>query len=79
MQIYSILKIEDNQMNFIRFTRFQKRLTLDQLSCLTGIDQSALSRFERGLKRPSLEQKRLIAEALNYEVDELFPEEKKNG
>jgi len=52
----------------------QKRgLTLDELSALTGISASTISRLEAGKRAPNLELVVPLARALRLELDDLVP------
>ena len=54
-----------------RQMRRARGLMIDELSMRTGIDSSALSRFERGIRTPSEENVTLIAGALGVSVKRL--------
>ena len=58
--------------NKIKTLRIQKGLTLKELSQLTGLSPSHLSRIERGLRHPSLRTAWLLSRAFNVDVSELF-------
>lgn len=55
--------------------RSQKRLTLRQLEKKSGVSFSAINLIENGQRSPTLETLRLLAEALNVSVKDLFDEE----
>lgn len=59
----------------LRRLRKQKGLTLADLGAQTGYTPSYLSQLERGLKRPSLDALRRIADALGAPVISLLDEE----
>lgn len=63
-----------NQNEKIRQIRKSRKLTLQKLSALTGIDTSRLSKFERGLVDITVSQLRAIAKALGISVGEFFDE-----
>jgi len=57
----------------VRVRRRQLRMTLAELSGLTGLTESMLSRIETGDRRPSIEAQMKIARGLGLAVHELFP------
>ncbi len=63
----------------IRKIRQSKKLTLGELSKLTGITISGLSQIERGLNNPSLDTLTKITKALGVPIMSLFVEEKKSS
>ncbi len=56
----------------LRQLRKAKRLTLRQLSAMSGIDQGTLSRYERGLCNPKWANSKKLADALNVDVVEVY-------
>ena len=60
----------------IREARARRRLTLRQMADSTGLSESFLSQFERGVTQGSVASLRLIAEALGINLGDLFD---KNG
>ena len=57
--------------------RIRKRKTQWDLKVATGIHQSKLSLIERGYVEPSIEEKHLIADALDVSVDKInWPEQR---
>ena len=52
--------------------RREKKITQKQLSELTGINRSLLSRLESRDFTPSVEQLQALGEALDFEVTDLF-------
>lgn len=56
----------------IRQGRVTQRLTLSQLSAMSGVSSSHLGRIERGERYPSGSILRKIAEPLGFEENELF-------
>jgi transcriptional regulator with XRE-family HTH domain len=55
--------------------RLRNRKTQWDLRIATGIHQSKISLIERGYVKPSPEEKRIIADALNISVDKInWPE-----
>ena len=57
--------------------RIRKRKTQWDLRIATGIHQSKLSLIERGYVKPSVEEKHLIADALDSSVDKInWPEQR---
>lgn len=60
----------------MRVKRFYAQMSLDQLSFLTRIEKSRLSRIENGWVVPSDRELRRIARALKVEVSEIFGEAK---
>ncbi len=65
------VKDEIVQINKIKMARFLAQRTQDEIQLLTGIDQSRLSRLERGIFQPKPEELELLAEALNCEISDL--------
>ena len=63
-----------NQNEKIREIRKARGLTLQELSALTGIDTSRLSKFERGLVDITVGQLREIAKSLGISIEEFFDE-----
>ena len=59
----------------LRVLRFKKDIPQIQLSIKTGIHFSTLSRIEHGYIKPTPEQKKKLAKALNVDEDWLFPPE----
>ena len=57
----------------MRARRHELRMTLAELSGLTGLTESMLSRIETGGRRPSIEVQMKIARGLGVPVHELFP------
>lgn len=58
----------------LRFLRDQNRLTLREVSEVTGIDTSLLGKFERDERQPTKEQIKLIAKFYKYEEKQLIQE-----
>jgi DNA-binding XRE family transcriptional regulator len=58
----------------IRAERTEKRLSLDELSSLTGISKPQLSRIETGSRRPSVPALLQIARALGTDAGQLLAE-----
>lgn len=57
--------------------RKDKGITQQELASITGINRSMISRLEKNNYIPTIEQLQTIAEALDFEVVDLFEEEKK--
>lgn len=57
--------------------RKEKKLTQAQLADMTGIHRAMLSRLEGQDYIPSIDQLQSLAEVLDFEVTDLFEEEKK--
>lgn len=64
--------ISTNLGEIIRQGRVTQRLTLSQLSAVSGVSSSHLGRIERGERFPSGSILRKIAEPLGFEENELF-------
>ncbi len=58
----------------LRIARMRKRICQYELSNKTGISQGRISLFERGHRQPTKDQARKIAEALQVNTDEIFPD-----
>jgi len=56
----------------LRAARARRRMTLRQLADATGLSESFLSQFERGLTQGSVASLRRIAEALSVSLADLF-------
>ncbi len=56
----------------IRKIRKEKRVTLVELSQITGIAQATLSRIETGVMRGTVDCHRKVAEALGLDISELY-------
>jgi transcriptional regulator with XRE-family HTH domain len=65
---------EMKPLSQVRKTRLLAGITLDEIGAQTGLDQSYLSRLERGLYRPSFQAAEKIARALNCAVGDLWPD-----
>lgn len=57
--------------------RASKKLTLQQLSALTGISKTTLNTIENGKTSPTLRQLEAIAIALDMKISELYDSEYK--
>ena len=64
--------ISNNLGEIIRQGRITQRLTLSQLSAMSGVSSSHLGRIERGERFPSGSILRKIADPLGFEENELF-------
>ncbi len=60
--------------NHLREIRRAKNLSGYDLQILTGTTAQVIYMIERGLRRPSFQERLRIAEALELTVDEIFPE-----
>ena len=60
-------------MNNLREARFRARKPQVQLWLETGIHYSTISRIECGYIKPTEQQKKRLARAVEVEVDWLFP------
>jgi transcriptional regulator with XRE-family HTH domain len=59
----------------IRFLRRQREMTLDQLSSLSNLTKSYVSKVERGLSVPSISTAMKIADSFNITVSQLLGED----
>ena len=57
--------------------RAARKMTLAELSELTGISKSALSNYENGYRYPTIEQLERIATALNTSISSLYESKQK--
>jgi transcriptional regulator with XRE-family HTH domain len=55
----------------LHLERASRRITLDELSAATFIHTADLSRIERAVRAPSEIQRKVLADALGLEADEL--------
>lgn len=58
----------------LRIARMRKRICQYELSYRTGISQGLISLIERGYRQPTNEQADKIAEALQVNIKEIFPD-----
>lgn len=58
--------------NNIRNLRKDQRLTQAQLAAAVNIDQSQVSRWERGMSKPSRKYHGILAQTLGVEEADLF-------
>jgi len=65
--------------NKLRIARIMSGKTQAQLSILSGVHYSTVSRIERGMVKPSKKQGQQLARALQVPADMLFPEEKEDA
>lgn len=72
MKKLSITKMTDT----IIAKRKEQKLTQAQLAEMTGINRGMISRLESGDYTPSIDQLQSIAEVLNFEVVDLFEDDK---
>lgn len=71
---------EPNKLgNTIRKHRLDQRLTLEQVSKMTGLSKSFLSQTERGLTTPSVASLKKIAKQFGFSVVNFFSEEDKTN
>jgi transcriptional regulator with XRE-family HTH domain len=64
----------------LRQARLHRKLTQEQLSSLSGIDQAYISKLESAkIVNPSWETVSKLASALRVKPDDLFPVEKAVG
>ncbi len=57
-----------------KLARIKAKMSQLELSIKTQMSQTDISLFERGLKYPSEEQAMMIAETLQVDVRDIFPE-----
>lgn len=62
-------------MPFMEAARKEKGFTQQQLAEMVGITQSALSRYEKGIRTPSVPTAQRIAAALGVEWTKFFEEQ----
>lgn len=55
----------------IRYKRLKKGLTLKELAKIVCTTDVTISRWERGIVRPNIDNVILLAKALNFSIDEL--------
>ena len=70
---------EKKMMSTILNNRKDKGITQQELASITGINRSMISRLEKNNYIPTIEQLQTIAEALDFEVVDLFEEEEKSS
>lgn len=59
----------------IRFLRYQRHITLNQLAAATGLTKSYLSKVERGLSVPSISTALKLADSFKMSIGQLLGEE----
>lgn len=59
-------------MENLRKLRKQKRISQVSLSIKTGIDQSLLSKYERGVRQPSVDNLTILADLFHTSTDYLL-------
>ena len=60
----------------MRVARIRESLSQHRLSSMTGINQTLISMFEQGYRKPNRNQAQAIAKTLRVKVDNIFPEVK---
>ena len=60
-------------LSILRRYRVLQGISLDELAKETKINQSWLSKIERGLVNPTLLQRKVLAEFYDVEPERLFP------
>ena len=65
--------MKDGNME-LRIARTRERMCQYELSHRTGISQGLISLIERGYRQPTNEQADKIAEALQINIEEIFPD-----
>ncbi len=56
----------------IKVKRKQKKLSQSELAQMIGVNQTAVSQWERGATMPTLDKAAMIANALGCTIDELY-------
>lgn len=59
--------------NMLKHIRAIRQYSQSRLSKLTGIPQTTISCWERGIGEPTVTQAQILAEALDATIDDLFP------
>ena len=70
---------EKKMVSTILNNRKDKGITQQELASITGINRSMISRLEKNNYIPTIEQLQTIAEALDFEVVDLFEEEENSS
>lgn len=68
-----IIFLGDRFMNKIREIMKTRRLTQEELSVMTGIDQSTLSKIINGKKEITLTTAQRISSALGFSIEYIWP------
>ena len=63
----------------LRFIMARKEVGVRELAEKAGISAAAVSRYTRGITKPSIKSLGKIANALDVEVEEIIEDEKGNG
>ncbi len=58
----------------LRIARVKRKISQWELSYKTRISQGRISLFERGFRQPTKEQAEKIADALQEDIKDIFPE-----
>ncbi len=58
----------------LRIARVKRKISQWELSYKTRISQGRISLFERGFRQPTKEQAEKIADALQVDIKDIFPE-----
>lgn len=58
----------------LRWARFLKQLTQDELALKSDVLQSQISKFEQRLIKPSDREKKSLAKALDCQPEDIFPD-----
>ena len=62
----------------LRRIRFLLQLTQEKLAVKSGVSQTKISQYERGITRPSEKNRIRLAEALDQPIELVFPDAKKD-
>jgi putative transcriptional regulator len=67
-----LFHFKKNLGNRVKYLRQQKGMTQQQLAALLNVDFQSISRLENGRVNPSAYFVKLLAEALDVEIKEIF-------
>jgi|GEM_PF-836482 len=71
----TIILVKQKKMNKMKYFRFLKGKSQEQLALEAGMSQSQITRIERGYIKPQKEDKKKLSMILGIEEKALFPED----
>ena len=72
--LFGLVDLDTASAQVLQNLRHQKGLTQEELSEKAGLDVTSISRFERGVRKPSIESLFLIARALRISPKTIIAE-----
>ena len=65
--------------NWLESARVESGMTKTKLANIVGLDMSAIGKYERGERRPSVETAKKIAHVLGFDWKLFFPDDGEAG